>query len=125
MPRVPQQEAPAEPMELTTGLSPSPEDAELSAEEAGEDMEDVEDEEGEEDDEDSPETGEYNIRCSKAALFRSVKGYSCRISTDKMEPFDSTGLKEIGNLASWTVSTAKPGCGVEALRDENTNLFWQ
>lgn len=40
-------------------------------------------------------------------------------------PFDTTGLKEIGNLASWTVSTCKPGCGVEALRDEDTNLFWQ
>jgi hypothetical protein len=40
-------------------------------------------------------------------------------------PFDATGLKEIGNLASWTVSTYKPGCGVEALRDEDTNMFWQ
>lgn len=39
--------------------------------------------------------------------------------------FDTTGLKEIGNLASWTVSTYKPGCGVEALRDEDTSLFWQ
>ncbi|KAG0649015.1 Cyclosome subunit 10 [Hyphodiscus hymeniophilus] len=36
-------------------------------------------------------------------------------------PFDATalGLKEIGNLASWTVSSCKPGCGVEALRDED------
>lgn len=43
-----------------------------------------------------------------------------------MDPqFDTAGLKEIGNLASWTVSTCKPGCGVEALRDEDTNLFWQ
>ncbi|KAF4618359.1 hypothetical protein G7Y89_g14943 [Cudoniella acicularis] len=42
-------------------------------------------------------------------------------------PFDpaALGLKEIGNLASWTVSSSKPGCGVEALRDEDTNLFWQ
>lgn len=42
-------------------------------------------------------------------------------------PFDPTslGLKEIGNLASWTVSSCKPGCGVEALRDEDTALFWQ
>jgi len=39
--------------------------------------------------------------------------------------FDDTGLKEIGNLASWTVSSWKPGCGVEALRHEDTNLFWQ
>ncbi|TQS35829.1 hypothetical protein Golomagni_03739 [Golovinomyces magnicellulatus] len=35
------------------------------------------------------------------------------------------GLKEIGNHASWTVSSFKPGCGVDALRDEETSLFWQ
>lgn len=35
------------------------------------------------------------------------------------------GMKEIGNLASWTVSTCKPGSGVEALRSEDTDLFWQ
>jgi hypothetical protein len=35
------------------------------------------------------------------------------------------GLKEIGNLASWTVSSCKPGCGVDELRDEDTTLFWQ
>jgi len=42
-------------------------------------------------------------------------------------PFDAAalGLKEVGNLASWTVSSCKPGCGVEALRDEDTNSFWQ
>jgi hypothetical protein len=42
-------------------------------------------------------------------------------------PFDPSalGLKEIGNLANWTVSSCKPGCGVEALRDEDTSLFWQ
>ncbi|PBP15402.1 anaphase promoting complex subunit 10, partial [Diplocarpon rosae] len=42
-------------------------------------------------------------------------------------PFDPSalGLKEIGNLASWTVSSCKPGCGVEALRDDDTGLFWQ
>lgn len=40
-------------------------------------------------------------------------------------PFNTDGLKEIGNLASWTVSTCKPGSGVEALRDEDTNQFWQ
>lgn len=41
--------------------------------------------------------------------------------------FDPTelGLKEIGNLASWTVSSCKPGCGVDELRDEDTGLFWQ
>ncbi|KAI9814196.1 MAG: anaphase promoting complex subunit doc1 [Pycnora praestabilis] len=63
-------------------------------------MEDVEDEEGDEEEEDGAEL-------------------------EKLEPFDVSHLKEIGNLASWTVSTCKPGCGVEALRSEDTNLFWQ
>ncbi|KAE8446245.1 hypothetical protein EG329_012331 [Mollisiaceae sp. DMI_Dod_QoI] len=42
-------------------------------------------------------------------------------------PFDAEalGLKEIGNLASWTVSSSKPGCGVKELRNDDTNLFWQ
>lgn len=35
------------------------------------------------------------------------------------------GLREIGNLASWTVSTAKPGNGIEQLRDDDTSVFWQ
>ncbi|KAI9682745.1 MAG: anaphase promoting complex subunit doc1 [Trizodia sp. TS-e1964] len=43
----------------------------------------------------------------------------------KAQTFDPTGLKEISNLASWTVSTSKPGCGVEALKSEDTSLFWQ
>ena len=38
---------------------------------------------------------------------------------------EALGLKEIGNLASWTVSSCKPGCGVDALRDDDTSLFWQ
>ncbi|RAL59814.1 hypothetical protein DID88_000443 [Monilinia fructigena] len=50
-----------------------------------------------------------------------------RTAMDNSPPFDpaALGLKEIGNLASWTVSSSKPGCGVNALRDDDTNLFWQ
>jgi hypothetical protein len=49
------------------------------------------------------------------------------VPMDVDPPFDATalGLKEIGNLASWTVSSCKPGCGVEALRDEDIGQFWQ
>ncbi|KAI0484342.1 anaphase-promoting complex, subunit 10-domain-containing protein [Xylariaceae sp. FL0804] len=35
------------------------------------------------------------------------------------------GLKEISNLASFTVSSYKPGCGVKELRDDDPNQFWQ
>lgn len=66
--------------------------------------------------------------CPEIIEFKSW--YACLhtgslVPMDVDPPFDATGLKEIGNLASWTVSTYKPGCGVEALRDEDTNMFWQ
>ncbi|GAX74944.1 hypothetical protein CEUSTIGMA_g2390.t1 [Chlamydomonas eustigma] len=34
-------------------------------------------------------------------------------------------LKEIGHLAIWSVSSAKPGCGVDCLRDHLADTFWQ
>ncbi|KAI0161330.1 anaphase-promoting complex, subunit 10-domain-containing protein [Xylariaceae sp. FL1272] len=42
-------------------------------------------------------------------------------------PFDASavGLKEISNLASFTVSSYKPGCGVKELRDDDVNQYWQ
>ncbi|TGZ83356.1 APC10-domain-containing protein [Ascodesmis nigricans] len=40
-------------------------------------------------------------------------------------PSSLRGLKEIGNLASWTVSTAKPGNSIPQLRSDDTNEFWQ
>ncbi|KAF2860170.1 galactose-binding like protein, partial [Piedraia hortae CBS 480.64] len=35
------------------------------------------------------------------------------------------GLKDISSLASWTVSSAKPGNGVAALRSPDLTTFWQ
>ncbi|KAF2828178.1 galactose-binding like protein, partial [Ophiobolus disseminans] len=34
-------------------------------------------------------------------------------------------LREISTLASWTVSSSKPGCSIPQLRDPSPNLFWQ
>lgn len=64
-------------------------------------------------------------RQSLQEIFRTLWTDSSIVPMEIDVPFDTTGLKEIGNLASWTVSTFKPGCGVEALRNEDTNLFWQ
>jgi anaphase-promoting complex subunit 10 len=47
------------------------------------------------------------------------------VTVDPIATPSLAGLKEIGHLASWTVSTSKPGCGVAELRSEDTNLFWQ
>lgn len=44
---------------------------------------------------------------------------------EDQSPFPPPGLKEISTLASWTVSTAKPGNGVMALRSPDLAHFWQ
>merc|ERR1719281_538834 len=38
---------------------------------------------------------------------------------------DTDEPREIGNEAAWSLSSAKPGNGVEQLRDNNTETFWQ
>jgi hypothetical protein len=34
-------------------------------------------------------------------------------------------LKELGVLAAWAVTSAKPGSGVELLRDGSNDTYWQ
>lgn len=36
-----------------------------------------------------------------------------------------SGSREIGRLAVWSVTTAKPGNGVELLRDGRDDTYWQ
>ena len=36
-----------------------------------------------------------------------------------------SGMREIGHEAVWSLSTAKPGNGVEQLRDNNSDTYWQ
>lgn len=35
------------------------------------------------------------------------------------------GLVEIGREACWSLSSAKPGFGIEQLRDDNLDTYWQ
>ncbi|KIW13598.1 hypothetical protein PV08_08787 [Exophiala spinifera] len=35
------------------------------------------------------------------------------------------GLRDISSLATWTLSSSKPGCGLAQLRNPNPALFWQ
>jgi hypothetical protein len=37
----------------------------------------------------------------------------------------SSEEREIGAMAVWSLSTAKPGNGVEQLRDDNIETYWQ
>jgi anaphase-promoting complex subunit 10 len=37
----------------------------------------------------------------------------------------ANSMRELGNLAAWSVTSAKPGNGVELLRDGSTDTYWQ
>lgn len=37
----------------------------------------------------------------------------------------ASGVREIGEEAVWTISTAKPGNGVDKLRDGDIESYWQ
>lgn len=93
--------------------------------EAEEDEEDEEEGEGEGESEAEDVLGEMENVDEDEDI--GLEEAPVEVAMDNSLPFDPTalGLKEIGNLASWTVSSSKPGCGVLALRDDDTNLFWQ
>ncbi|KAG5366803.1 Anaphase-promoting complex subunit 10 [Yarrowia sp. B02] len=45
--------------------------------------------------------------------------------TEGLEEVEELGLTDLGSLAHWSVSSHKAGCGVEALRSDDHQLFWQ
>jgi anaphase-promoting complex subunit 10 len=47
------------------------------------------------------------------------------ISDEAAERDDESEKREIGKLAVWSVSSAKPGNGVDLLRDSNLETYWQ
>ncbi|POM72628.1 Anaphase-promoting complex subunit 10, variant 1, partial [Phytophthora palmivora] len=38
---------------------------------------------------------------------------------------DDDGRREVGDDAVWSLSSAKPGNGVDQLRDNNMDTYWQ
>lgn len=61
----------------------------------------------------------------------SVLPVTGRFTTNKQHadtrenPPPPPNLKDISSLATWTVSSHKPGCGVNALRDPLLSNYWQ
>lgn len=83
-----------------------------------------------------PGTGTQNILAMVQRIMAMTRGSAVEdleantnepaAEVEEAEPaFDATGLREVSHMAAWTVSTFKPGCGVEELRSDDTNLFWQ
>lgn len=41
------------------------------------------------------------------------------------EKLDEKNCRELGKYAVWSLSTAKPGNGIEQIRDDSTETYWQ
>ncbi|EGC31404.1 hypothetical protein DICPUDRAFT_39988 [Dictyostelium purpureum] len=54
----------------------------------------------------------------------NIETNNSRLDEPKFDDSDNNKV-EIGKLASWSVSSAKPGSGVEQLRDNNAETYWQ
>jgi hypothetical protein len=67
-----------------------------------------------------PEEGFPEHEKEPEATFAIDGVFQTPIASDKAEP-----TWDIGNLGSWTLSSAKPGHSVEALRAPETDLYWQ
>ncbi|WEW54705.1 hypothetical protein PRK78_000127 [Emydomyces testavorans] len=94
------------------GLDDDEEDFDEGDEDEDSDLEDEEDddEEGEnEEDEGADEDEDYEMQDDP------------RNTSAPIPP----NFREISSLASWTVSTHKPGCGIAALRNPSPSQFWQ
>jgi hypothetical protein len=58
------------------------------------------------------------------ALLLTVPNHLVSMGTPHA-PEANSQRREIGDLAVWTLSSAKPGNGVEQLRDDSVSTFWQ
>ena len=57
--------------------------------------------------------------------YHTFHGEFSQTSRSEMERSESSEEREIGAMAVWSLSTAKPGNGVEQLRDDNIETYWQ
>lgn len=59
---------------------------------------------------------------STTGVFRTT---NLAIPDTRENPPPPPNLKDVGSLATWTVSSHKPTCGVNALRDPSLASYWQ
>lgn len=60
-----------------------------------------------------------------AAASPEPEGPGAAAAAGRQPPAGKPLLKELGGLAAWSVTSAKPGSGVELLRDGSTDTYWQ
>lgn len=89
----------------------------------GDEEEEEEEEEDDEDNEDEDEDDEEEDGDTHANCSTIVQAHPALASLS--DPQKSLSVREIGNEAVWSLSTAKPGNGVSQIRDNSLDTYWQ
>ncbi|KAJ5725275.1 uncharacterized protein N7483_006632 [Penicillium malachiteum] len=76
-------------------------------------------------DDEIEDTGDLEIEELDAELNRQFEADEEMHDREKSPSPLPPNVREISSLASWTVSTSKPGCGVAALRHPSPQQYWQ
>ncbi len=87
--------------------------------------EEEEDDEDDEDDDIEEEEGEGDAATNDNIINTSTIIQATAILASLSNPSLALKVREIGNDAVWTLSTAKPGNGVSQIRDSSIDTYWQ
>mmetsp|Transcript_9495 Transcript_9495/g.20158 ORF Transcript_9495/g.20158 Transcript_9495/m.20158 type:complete len:368 (-) Transcript_9495:230-1333(-) len=80
------------------------------------------------DDDDDEEQERRQTRPGRGAVYRDYRHIRIRATPTLpllTDPEIASTVREIGKSASWSLSTAKPGNGVDQLRDSSLDTYWQ
>jgi anaphase-promoting complex subunit 10 len=90
-----------------------------------EEEEDDDEEEEDDEEEDDEEDGEEEEEEDGGTQNNSSIVHATTTLTSLSDPDRALKVREIGNDAVWSLSTAKPGNGVTQIRDSSADTYWQ
>lgn len=76
-------------------------------------------------DDQAPDGSQASTHALTAASEAGEHSYLSSVQQEAEDARALVGLRDISSLATWTLSSAKPGCGLAQLRSPSTQLLWQ
>ncbi|XP_014676679.1 PREDICTED: anaphase-promoting complex subunit 10-like isoform X2 [Priapulus caudatus] len=67
----------------------------------------------------------FNHNCDSQCFHYSHMAVRPAVDIDPTKDEKTGKVREVGSLAVWSLSSCKPGFGVDQLRDDNLDTYWQ
>ena len=76
-------------------------------------------------DDHGPEGSQASTHALTAPSEAGEQSYLSSVQQEAEDARELAGLRDISSLATWTLSSAKPGCGLPQLRSPSVGQLWQ